>query len=155
MVRYSLEQYDKHGFLKAPLWLWLGWLFLAKAWVIFTLAGASRENGGQILDIIYPDHNLFYLDLLMGVPSLVLMWAIGLRSPDRTWINRVVGMARSTTLLVITGQFIQTIYHVYLEHGIFQWSNAVALVILLWFMLYTYKSRHVRDCLGYTSSVAD
>ena len=36
-VRYSLEQYDKHGFLKAPLWLWLGWLFLAKAWVIFIL----------------------------------------------------------------------------------------------------------------------
>ncbi|WP_218116806.1 DUF2919 family protein, partial [Klebsiella variicola] len=23
-----MEQYDSQGFLKAPIWLWLGWLFL-------------------------------------------------------------------------------------------------------------------------------
>lgn len=147
-MRYSLEQYDKHGFLKAPLWLWLGWLFLAKAWVIFILAGASRENGAQILDILYPDHQLFYFDLFMGLPSLMLMWAIGLRSPDRPWLNKAIGITRLLTLAIAAGQFTQTIYHVYLEHGAFRWSNAVTLIILLWFMLYTYKSRHVRDCLA-------
>ncbi len=155
IVRYSLEQYDKHGFLKAPLWLWLGWLFLAKAWVIFILAGASRENGAQILDIIYPDHALFYLDLGMGLPSLALMWAIGLRSPDRGWVSKTLSVAKPITLLIIAGQFSQTVYHVYLEHGVFQWSSAITLVILLWFMLYTYNSRHVRESLRHQPKITD
>ncbi|MFN3017258.1 DUF2919 domain-containing protein [Vibrio coralliilyticus] len=147
-MRYTLEQYDKHGFLKAPKWLWLGWLFLAKAWVVFVVAGASRESGAKILNIVYPDHSMLYLGLAMGLPSIALMWMISLRSPERKWISHLVSWGKTITMLAIGGQFVQTLYHVYLEHGAFRWANAATLLFLLWFMLYIYKSRSVRDCFS-------
>lgn len=151
-VRYAIESYDKHGFLKAPKWLWLGWLFLAKAWIVFVVAGASRESGSKILSIVYPDHSMLYLGLAMGVPSILLMWLFGLRSPDREWVNTIVAWGRPLTLLTAIAQFVQTMYHVYLSHGAFTWANGVILLLLLWFMLYIGNSRSVKDSFQNTMS---
>lgn len=146
-MRYSFEQYDKHGFLKSPKWLWLGWLFMAKAWVVFVVAGASRESGSKILNIVYPDHSMLYLGLVMGIPSIILMWLVSLRSPDRRWVNRVVGWGKVITLLTVISQFGQSLYHVYLEHGAFSWANGSTMVVLLWFVIYVLKSQSVSDSL--------
>lgn len=147
-MRYALERYDQHGFLKAPKLIWLGWLFLAKAWIVFVVAGASRDNGTTILTIVYPDHSMFYLGLIMGLPSIILMWLISLRAPERSWLNRIVSMGKPLTLLMVILQFIQTLYHIYLEHGVFNWANASTLLVLLWFGLYLLKSKSVRDCFS-------
>jgi len=145
-VRYSFEQYDKHGFLKAPLLLWLGWAFLAKAWVVFIVAGASRESGSKILEIVYPDHSMLYLGLAMGVPSIALMWLISLRNPDRAWLNRIVAWGKPVTILTAAGQLAQTLYHIYLQNGVFSWTNGLTSVALLWFTLYLVNSKSVADC---------
>ncbi len=146
-MRYAIEQYDNNGFLKAPIWLWLGWIFLAKAWVVFVVAGASRESGSQILTIVYPDHTMLYLGLIMGVPSIVLMWLISLRNPQRRWVNKLVSWGKGLTLVTALAQLGQTLYHVHLQLGAFSWANAATLVILSWFVLYLSKSKTVRDCL--------
>ena len=147
-MRYALERYDQHGFLKAPKLIWLGWLFLAKAWVVFVVAGASRDNGTTFLTIVYPDHSMLYLGLIMGLPSIILMWLISLRAPERSWLNRIVSMGKPLTLLMVILQFMQTLYHIYLEHGVFNWANASTLLVLLWFGLYLLKSKSVRDCFS-------
>ncbi|NVD06119.1 DUF2919 domain-containing protein [Vibrio sp. JPW-9-11-11] len=144
-MRYAIEQYDKHGYLKAPKLLWLGWFLLAKAWVVFVVAGASRESGSKILAIIYPDQTMLYLGLVMGIPSLVLMWLFGLRNPERRIITRLVEWGRSITLLTACAQLVQAAYHVYLAHGAFSWANGVVMLLLLWFILYVINSRSVRD----------
>ncbi len=145
-MRYSIERYDANGFLKAPMLLWLGWFFLAKAWIVFIMAGASRENGTKILGLIYPEHSMLYLGLAMGVPSIVLMWLVGLRDPERRWVTRLTRWGREISLLTALAQFSQTAYHVYLQHGSFTWVNALSLLLLLWFSLYIYNSRAVKDC---------
>ncbi|MGO3799245.1 MAG: DUF2919 family protein, partial [Vibrio casei] len=48
-MRYAIEEYDKNGYLKPSVWLYLGWLLLAKAWVVFVIAGASRDVGTRLL----------------------------------------------------------------------------------------------------------
>ncbi|AOW81971.1 DUF2919 domain-containing protein [Vibrio mimicus] len=146
-MRYSIEQYDSQGFLKAPIWLWLGWLFLIRAWVMFVMAGVSREHGSRLLSLIYPDHSLLYVGLAMSVPILSLMWLITLRNHQRMWVNRIVAQGRAITLLIVIGQFVQTAFHVYLQHGAFHWANALTLVLLLWFGIYLVQSRHVQDSL--------
>lgn len=145
-MRYAIEQYDTHGYLKAPVWLWLGWLFLARAWIVFVIAGVSRDSGTQILSLIYPGNQTLYLGMAAGVPSVVLMWLIGLRHPKRRKVNVLFGAGRWLTLLTAATQFVQTGYHVYLQHGAFYWTNALTLLILFWFSLYVYYSRGVRDC---------
>ncbi|WGV99558.1 DUF2919 domain-containing protein [Vibrio sp. YMD68] len=146
-VRYSVEQHDKHGFLKAPVWLWLGWMLLAKAWIVFIVAGASRESGAKILGIVYPDQATLYLGLAVGLPSIIFMWLIGLRNTERKWINAIVSWGRFITLMTVFLQIAQTVFHIHLEHGAFNWANGITLMLLLWLAIYLMKSRRVRDCL--------
>lgn len=145
-MRYAIEQYDKHGFLKAPKLVWLAWLFLAKAWVVFVVAGASRDSGSKILQIVYPDHTMLYLGLAMGIPSILLMWMVSLRSPERSWLNKIVTYGRGITLGTATAQLSQTLYHIYLVHGAFSWANGAVMLLLLWLIIYFVKSRSVKDC---------
>lgn len=143
---YSIEQYDKNGFLHAPKWLWLGWMLLAKAWVVFVVAGASRDSGATILSYVYPDHDMLYLGLAMGLPSIVLMWLISLRSPERRWVAKIVSWGKPITLMATASQLIQSGYHVYLQAGAFSWTNGMIMLALLWFAIYVCKSKTVRDC---------
>ncbi|MGR5254213.1 DUF2919 domain-containing protein [Vibrio astriarenae] len=149
-----MDQYTDHGFLKAPILLMLGWFFLARAWVVFIVAGASREDGAKILEWVYPDSQMLKVGMLLGLPSLVFMWLIALRNQERKTINRIVSVAKPVTFLMILIQSAQTGYHIVLERGVFSWSHGVTLVIMLWFGLYVMKSKTVVDCLkrnGYES----
>jgi len=110
------------------------------------MAGASRERGPEILGMIYPDHSMLYLGLVMGVPGILMMWMVGLRHPDRKWALIFTRWGREITLLTTIAQFSQTVYHVYLQHGSFSWVTALTLLILLWLSLYVYNSRSVKDC---------
>ncbi|KJR30129.1 hypothetical protein BOO91_13025 [Vibrio navarrensis] len=147
-MRYSFDHYDSHGYLKAPLMLWLGWFFLARAWVVFAVAGVSRESGSRILQWVYPDNHTLYLGLLIGIPSVGLMWMMGLRKPDRHWVDKITQKGRAATLALIAVQLLQTLYHVYLEHGQFHWANALTLLLLLWFGIYLLNSKWVKDCFS-------
>ncbi|MBD1556025.1 DUF2919 domain-containing protein [Vibrio sp. S9_S30] len=146
-MRYPIEDYDKHGYLKAPIWLWLGWIFLAKAWVVFVVAGVSRESGSKLLEMIYPVKDTLYLGLAIGLPSILLMWLIGFRNPDRAWLNRFISWGRGLTLLLIGGHFGLVIYQIKLDNGAFSWSNSITAVLLIWFFLFVWKSRRLKECL--------
>jgi hypothetical protein len=82
----------------------------------------------------------------MGVPSIAMMWLVGLRHPDRRWAILSAKWGREVTLLTTLAQFVQTGYHVYLQNGSFNWISALSMLLLLWFALYVYNSRSVRDC---------
>lgn len=47
--------YDAHGRLRLPLLFWLVLLLQARTWVLFVIAGASREQGTALLNLFYPD----------------------------------------------------------------------------------------------------
>lgn len=149
-MRYPIEHYDKHGFLKAPIWLWLGWFFLAKAWVVFVVAGVSRESGGKLLELIYPIRETLYIGLAMGFPSILMMWLIGFRHPDRPWVNRVMCYARGTTLLLALCHFALVVYQIVLSGHQFSWAHSISAVILIWFILFLVQSKRVKTCLRAT-----
>ncbi|MDB1124571.1 DUF2919 domain-containing protein [Vibrio algarum] len=145
-MRYLIEEYNNDGFLKAPKLLLAGWLFLAKAWIIFIVAGASRDMGAKLLEIIYPVHSSLYLGLIAGFPALLLIWLLSLRKHDRKRICMVVSYGKLATLITISVQILLVLYQIYLENSQFSWPNAVTLLSLIWLMLYILRSRRVRDC---------
>lgn len=59
--------YDAHGRLRLPLLFWLVLLLQARTWVLFVIAGASREQGTALLNLFYPDHDNFWLGLIPGI----------------------------------------------------------------------------------------
>ncbi|MDV7105083.1 DUF2919 domain-containing protein [Vibrio sp. TH_r3] len=145
-MRYTIEEYNSDGFLKAPIWLWLGWLLLAKAWIVFVVAGASRNVGATLLEIIYPVHSTLYIGLVAGFPAITFMWLLGLRKTERKLICRLLTHGKSCTIFTVCIQLILVSYQIYLDDIQFNWPNAITLVSLLWLLIYVVKSRRVRDC---------
>ncbi|SJL82327.1 DUF2919 domain-containing protein [Vibrio palustris] len=146
-MRYSLEDYDQHGFLKTPIWLWLTWFWLSKAWLVFVMAGATRHNGVDILAFCYPQRSHFYAELALGLPAVIMMWCLHLRHPERVimtqWIHR---LTRKVTLLSLIAQASLGVYYVILQHGKFEWFNGISLLFLLWMVLYVCNSRRLSVC---------
>ncbi|MFV0575574.1 MAG: DUF2919 domain-containing protein [Vibrio sp.] len=144
-MKYELEDYDKNGFLKPNIWLYLGWFLLAKAWVVFVVASASRTMSSQLLEIIYPVQNSLYLGLAVGFPTLILVWAVSLRTPERKWLNRFISFGRAYTIGLVLIQCSLTIYHLVQLQWLFNWSDALTLLGLMWLFLYLLRSQRVKD----------
>lgn len=145
-MRYLIEEYDKNGYLKAPIWLWFAWLFLARGWIVFVMAGVTRDKGSDILSMIYPNSFSLYIMMCMGVPSLLLMWVIGLRNPDRRWLNKLIGLGRMMTIVIAIVQLALELHYISLQHGQFTWGAALSVVGLSWIIIYLFNSRRVKDC---------
>ncbi|QMJ95275.1 DUF2919 domain-containing protein [Escherichia coli] len=78
--------YDAHGRLRLPLLFWLVLLLQARTWVLFVIAGASREQGTALLNLFYPDHDNFWLGLIPGIPAVLAFLLSGRRATfPRTW----------------------------------------------------------------------
>jgi hypothetical protein len=83
---FSPSAYDGHGRLRLPFLFWCVLLLQARTWVLFVMAGASRQQGDTLLSLFYPDHDNFWLGLLPGVPAVVAFMLSGRRHQlPRLW----------------------------------------------------------------------
>ena len=55
-IEFHPADYDGHGHLRLPFLFWLVLLLQARTWVLFVIAGSSREQGTALLNLFYPDH---------------------------------------------------------------------------------------------------
>lgn len=78
-TEFHPAHYDAHGHLRLPLLFWLVLLLQARTWVLFVIAGSSREQGNTLLNLFYPDHDNFWLGLLPGVPAVLAFLLSGRR----------------------------------------------------------------------------
>ena len=76
---FSPVDYDAQGRLRLPFLFWCLLLLQARTWVLFLMAGASRDQGDALLNLFYPDHSLFWIGLLPGVPAVLTFLLSGRR----------------------------------------------------------------------------
>ena len=78
-IEFHPGDYDSQGRMRLPLLFWCVLLLQARTWVLFVLAGASRDQGNTLLNLFYPDHDNFWLGLLPGVPAVLAFLLSGRR----------------------------------------------------------------------------
>ena len=78
-TEFHPADYDGHGRLRLPFLFWGVLLLQARTWVLFVIAGSSREQGDTLLNLFYPDHDTFWLGLLPGVPAVLAFLLSGRR----------------------------------------------------------------------------
>lgn len=76
---FSPAHYDPQGRLRLPFLFWCLLLLQARTWGLFLMAGASRDQGDALLNLFYPDHSLFWIGLLPGVPAVLAFLLSGRR----------------------------------------------------------------------------
>ena len=45
------DDYNDHGMLRLPLWFWTILILQARTWLLFVMAGASRQQGSDLLGL--------------------------------------------------------------------------------------------------------
>lgn len=105
MLNYSPDDYDARGQLRLPLSFWAILLLQARTWVLFVMAGASRQQGTTLLELFYPDTHAFWLGMALGCPAAVGLLLTGYRQKlPRLWqIWRWVLAATLTVMLCQQG----------------------------------------------------
>lgn len=73
------NDYNSYGQLRLPVFFWLVLFLQARTWVLFILAGASREQGEALLRLFYPDSETFWFELLPGLPAVIAFLLAGRR----------------------------------------------------------------------------
>ena len=133
--------YDAHGRLRLPLLFWLVLLLQARTWVLFVIAGASREQGTALLNLFYPDHDNFWLGLIPGIPAVLAFLLSGRRATfPRTW--------RVLYFLLLLAQVVLLCWQPWLwlngesVSGIGLALVVAALVALIWLL----TNRRLRAC---------
>ncbi|KQN54956.1 DUF2919 domain-containing protein [Erwinia sp. Leaf53] len=85
-MNYSPDDYDNKGQLRLPLSFWAILLLQARTWVLFVVAGASRQQGASLLELFYPDTHAFWLGLALGLPAAAGLLLTGYRQRlPRLW----------------------------------------------------------------------
>lgn len=84
--RFSPDDYDQHGLLRLPLWFWGVLILQARTWILFVMAGASRDQGTGLLQLFYPDTQRFWYGMLLGLPAALAFLICGRRQHwPRLW----------------------------------------------------------------------
>lgn len=78
-MTYPPEEYDAKGQLRLPFLFWPILLLLARTWLLLLMAGASRQQGNDLLGLFYPDRQAFWLGLALGAPALIGLLLTGYR----------------------------------------------------------------------------
>ena len=85
-LKYLPEEYDAKGQLRLPFLFWLILLLQARTWLLLMMAGASRQQGNDLLALFYPDRQSFWLGLALGVPAAIGLLLTGYRQRwPRVW----------------------------------------------------------------------
>lgn len=73
------SDYDNAGRLRLPALFWGVLLLQARTWMLFVIAGVSRDQGAALLSLFYPDRDAFWPGLVAGTPAVIAL----LLSPRR------------------------------------------------------------------------
>lgn len=110
-LKYLPDEYDGKGQLRLPFLFWLILLLLARTWLLLVMAGASRQQGSDLLALFYPDRQAFWIGLVSGAPALFDMLLTGYRARwPRIWQygHSVLVLSLLVNLLLQGVQFAQS-----------------------------------------------
>lgn len=103
-TEFHPADYDGHGRLHLPFLFWCVLLLQARTWVLFVIAGSSREQGNTLLSLFYPDHDAFWLGLLPGVPAVLAFLLSGRRFAFPSLWRRLRGLLILAQLVLLCWQ---------------------------------------------------
>ncbi|OON39048.1 hypothetical protein BTJ39_15490 [Izhakiella australiensis] len=144
MLKYPPDAWDAKGQLRLPLSYWLILLLQARSWVLFVLAGASRQQASAMLALFYPDPGDLWVGLIWGIPA-----AIGfLLSGWRQRFPRIWRGWRWVLAAALLASFIHQCFAASQDMALVTpWmilTGIADLLALVWLLL----DRRLRDCFN-------
>ena len=101
---YSVEDFDKFDCLKLSKYFYLILFFVLRGYLVWLMSVTNMKDRVGLMQLLYPEMNLFFLSLFSGTIGLFVLLVISLRRPDSyPWIRKVWPYTR--VLLVVALSF--------------------------------------------------
>lgn len=125
-----------------PVLFWLVLILQARTWIVLVLAGASRQQGNELLTLFYPDQQGFYPGLAFGLVATVAFLLSGRRQQfPRLWAAWRWALV-AAALFTFVWQLLQFSYTLLQQ-------SPVPLILLIFDLLsaiWLVTDRRLRDC---------
>ncbi len=142
--KFNLELFDKHSNVKANFLFWVVCLCLARAWIIFIIAGVSQTQGTVLLSLFYPSHDGLYFGLGCGFFAVILMLLAGNLHHFPLFFARFWRYGKEILLINIIIDLGLQIQALYLMQWRFDWSSALILLVTAWLGVYLVMSKRIQ-----------
>ncbi len=97
---YTPSDFDKYDCVKISKVFYLALIYLLRAYLAWVMSVTNMQDKEGILQILYPEPHLFYLNLVSGALGLFLLVVLSLRRPEPAkWVMSV--WPKSRMLLII------------------------------------------------------
>ena len=86
---YSVNDFDKFDCVRLSKTFYLALVFLLRGYVVWLMSVTNFKNTTGIIQTIYPDPTLFYLNLVSGCLGLFVLLMMSLRRPEAApWVKK-------------------------------------------------------------------
>lgn len=144
-----LKFYDASGRILPSLGLYLCLLYLSRSFIIFIASLSGRDSGYTLLRIFFPETNLLYISLAIGLPALAVLVIVGFREKiwgnNRTWL---FGYIRPCMTISILGDLSFNLMLAKLNHWQFSWAISFTTLIGVLCLYFVIKDNHIRLMLA-------
>lgn len=145
-LKYTPDDYDKHGYLKAPIGFYLVLVLLMRAYVIWILSLANRRDSTSVIEYFYPNQIDFFIGLATGIGAALVMAMVSLRRENAyQWLEKCWPSGRWLLWISWTADLALTLWSMKLNHFKFAPGHAMMLLGLFFAMLYMFKSERIKD----------
>lgn len=124
-----------------PLLFWAMLLLQARTWILFVMAGASRQQGSDLLQLFYPDTQRFWVGIALGLPAALAFVLSGYR---QRW-ERLWSAWRWVLIVTVTLAFAQQLTTFWLDESEQPLTDAVVTVLDAASLVYLLFSRRLID----------
>ncbi|MFD2166931.1 DUF2919 family protein [Thalassotalea euphylliae] len=112
--RYSVKDFDNFDCVKLSKTIYLALAFLLRGYLVWLMSVTNMQDRVGVISWIYPDPELFYLNLASGFMGVILVFVISLRRPNAShWVKRVwphtrtlIAIACLLDIGVLTGAYL-------------------------------------------------
>ena len=143
-----LKYYDDAGRVKPAVALYVCIAFLSRSLMILIGSVSVRENGDQLLALLYPEKQYLYINLAIAFPAFLALLLLGFREKiwkvDRCWIFSCIKPLLIFSVLADLGLHIMLAKIGYWQ---FSWLIAFTLFLDLLTLYFLVKDKHTQMML--------
>ncbi len=105
----NINDFTKYNCIKLSWWFYLSTVYLLKAYFVWVMSIANRNDSLSFITIIYPEPKLFYVNLFSGLTGIFLFVFISLRRPNASkWVKHLWPQTRMIIIFLLIFDFIIT-----------------------------------------------
>lgn len=108
---YTPADFDKYDCVKISKVFYLALIYLLRAYLAWLMSVTNMQDREGVLQILYPEPHLFYLNLFSGALGLFLLVVLSLRRPNPpSWVSWAWPKSRVLLLIALSFDLMVSFY---------------------------------------------